>query len=68
MALNRTLTIDCLNKTVTYDDGSNAIAALQISTTRNNWLSLQPGNNVLQIDDTGIANISIVTTWNDRNL
>lgn len=68
MALNRTITVDCGKKTVTYDDGSNAIAALTISSTRNDWLTLAPGNNVYQYDDTGIANITIVTTYNDRNL
>lgn len=68
MALNRTITIDCEKKTVTYDDGSNAISALQISSTRNNWLALQSGDNILQYDDTGIANVQVVTTWQDKNL
>jgi len=66
MALNRVLTVDCDKKTITYDDGSNAIGALTLSTTRNDWLTLQPGNNVYQIDDTGIANITIAMSWNDR--
>ncbi len=68
MALNRTLTIDTAKKTITYDDGSNAIAALTLSGTRNDWFPLAPGANALQITDVGMASTTIVTTWKDRNL
>lgn len=66
MSLNHTLTVDCQKKTVIYDDNSNAIAARVVSTVRNNWLAVAPGDNVFQIDDSGIANMTITTTWYDR--
>lgn len=79
MVLTGTLTVDTDAKTVVYSpDGItqvNAISALALSTTRNDWLPLTPtnngnvvANNTLQIDDAGIANITITITWKDRNL
>lgn len=68
MSLNRTLTIDTNAKTVTYDDGTNAIAGLVLSSVRNDWLPLQPGANLLQVDDVGMANTTIVTTYTRRNM
>lgn len=75
MDINKTLTIDTVAKTVTYFDNSNAISALTLSSTRNDWLPLSPNNgesigvdNTLKYDDTGVANVSIVVTWSDRNL
>lgn len=68
MLINRTLTVDCAAKTVTYDDGTNAVGAITPSTVRNDWLTLLPSANVLQADDSGMTALTIVTNWNDRTL
>lgn len=67
MALNRTLTVDCNAKTVTYDDGTNAYGALSLSNVRNNWLDLKPGTNTLQYDDAATQGVTIGIEFESRN-
>ena len=62
--LNHTITVDCVNKVCYYDDGS--IIPVTFSTVRADWLNLLGGQtNTLQINDAGIANVTVNITWND---
>lgn len=68
MVLNSDLTVDCLNRTVTHSDNTNASAAITFSSVRRNWLNLTAGTaNELQFDDTGTAGVTFKTYWRDRN-
>lgn len=68
MSLNRTLTVDCDKQTVTYDDGTNAYAALTLSSNRANWMTAVGPNLNLKFDDPGTGTIGIVTTFANRIL
>lgn len=68
MLINHALVVDCNLKTITYDDGSNAAGAITPSTVRNDWLTLVPGNNVLQFDDLGTTGVTVLTNWQDRTI
>ena len=66
MALNQTLTIDCDAHTVTLSDGTNALAALGLSSVRVEWLDLSPSANVLTFTDTGTAAVTMTVSWKDK--
>lgn len=67
--LNQAITVDCVFKTVTLQDGANVIGALTPSTVRNDWLTLLPNvGNILQFDDTGTLGVTCQTQWQDRTL
>lgn len=66
-ATNKTLTVDCDAKTITYQDGTNARAALGFSSVRREWLDLNVGSNTLQWDETGVAGVTVGIEWENRN-
>lgn len=68
LPLNTVLTIDCNLKTVTLADGANVISSLTPSTLRADWLTLLPGANLLQYDETGTLAVTVTTKWQDRTL
>ena len=69
MKLNETITVDCKNKTVTLNDGTNAINYLDLSSSRDEWLTLTPGvSNPIVFTETGLAGQTIVMTYEDRSL
>ncbi|MBA4420276.1 MAG: hypothetical protein C0391_03940 [Anaerolinea sp.] len=67
MGLNRVLTIDCARKVIYYDDNTNMVSGLQLSSVRQTWLDLAPGNNTLKFDDTGTNAVTVAISWEDRN-
>ena len=64
--VNTALTIDCENKIAYLADGSRVNVIL--STNREAWLDLQPGNNALNYVDAGTVAVNVVITHRDRNL
>lgn len=66
IGINRTITIDCDAKTVTLDDGTNLIAALSLSTIRDDWLNLQPGSNTITYTETGAVGLTLGAAWEGR--
>lgn len=65
---NTTVTIDCKNKTATYNGVSYA-AGLTWSSNRVQWLDLLPAtNNVLKYEQDGAGNATVVVKWQDRKL
>jgi len=67
MAVDRTLTVDCDAKTITYDDGTNARASLTLSSNRTQWLDLSVGANTLQWDETALTATTVGVEWENRN-
>jgi hypothetical protein len=62
--LNHTITVDCVNKVCYYDDRS--VIPVTFSSVRADWMNLLGGQtNTLQVDDVGIANVTVNITWND---
>jgi len=66
MDLNTDLTVNCDEKTVTFEDGSKPLAALTLSSVRGEWLDLDPGTPELQFDDAGTAGVTIEVYWRNR--
>lgn len=63
-----TITLDCKNKTATYNGVSYA-AGLTWSSNRVQWLDLLPAaNNVLKYEQAGTGNATVVVKWQDRKL
>jgi hypothetical protein len=68
LPIDKTLTIDCLSRTMTLDDGTNVLRWLTAkNTARAQWLDLQPGNNTLRFDDTGTTDVDAVIRLRYRN-
>lgn len=69
VVINETLTIDCKNKTVTREDGTNAISYLTLDSPRDEWLTLDPNsvNSIVYTDD-NTGDYTAVMTWEDRTL
>ncbi len=65
-AVNSALTIDCENKIAYLQDGSRVNVIL--SSNREAWLDLQPGNNALNYVDVGTVAVNVVIMHRDRNL
>lgn len=64
LALNQTLTVDCDTATVTLEDGTRMLSALQVlGTPRQRWLRFTPGANTLRFTDSGTAGVTFVTTF-----
>lgn len=66
LLLNKSLVIDTDKNTIIYDVGTNAMAALGLSTIRQKWLKLIPGNNLLQYDDIGTQAVTALFEWQER--
>jgi len=64
--VNTALTIDCENKKAYLADGTPVNVIL--SSSREAWLDLSPGNNSLNFVDAGTTTITIVITHRDRVL
>lgn len=68
MDLDSSLEIDTYNHIITWLlDNSNQFQAMTLSSTRKQWLKLQPGNNTLVYTDSATGNITLTTTFNKRN-
>jgi len=65
--LNKTLTVDCENKTVTLD-GENAFGFLSLNSARSAWLDLPPGTATLTMIDEGITQVDISIEWQERQI
>lgn len=65
--LNKSIIIDCDNKTISSTDGTNLRAGLSLSTPRGNWLDLQPGANTLRYTETGVAAVTVGIDFEPRN-
>lgn len=68
MEVGHTLTIDCVNKTVEYDNNLSALSALSIDTNRNDWMTLNPGANTITITEDGMTDMDITITWEEVSL
>lgn len=64
-AVGKTLTVDGVNKTITYD-GRGAAAAMAQSPERVDWLRLVPGLNRLRYAGDSGGPVSIVVEWRER--
>jgi len=65
--INKTLIVDCENKTVTLD-GENAFGFLSLNSARSAWLDLPPGTATLIMRDNGITDVDITVEWEDRQV
>lgn len=65
---NTTILIDCENKKVTYEDGTNRLYALGWSPGRSDdsWLDCPPGLNEFQYIDVGMSDVDVAVTHRDR--
>lgn len=70
IALGQSLQIDCAAHTATYlFDNTTAIAAITPANEDSyEWISLSPGNNTLQWDETGVTDMTISVVQNDRQI
>ena len=64
--LNSALTIDCEQRKAYLADGG--MVNVIFSSDRQNWLDLQPGNNSLVYDETGLVAVHVNVTHRDRIL
>lgn len=68
MDIDDTLTVDTLNKTVKITgDKASALSGLVLSTVRQEWLAMNPGNNTLKFEQANTQDVDIVIKWNGRN-
>jgi hypothetical protein len=65
--LNKTLVVDCENKSVTLD-GANAFGFLALNSARSAWLDLPPGTATLVMTDAGITQVDVSVEWEDRQI
>jgi phage-related protein len=64
-ALNEVLTVDAENDIVKLGE-EWAFSGLKLNTQRERYLRLVPGNNTIQIDDAGLAGVTLGVAWRDR--
>jgi hypothetical protein len=67
MGLNETVYVDCENLRCYNTDGQWLHGALELNTKRQDFLTLMPGSNTLQYDDTGTTAVTVVTKWRGWN-
>lgn len=65
--IGEALEIDTFKKTVTYNGATNALAAITLSSVRDEWLPLAVGANVLTYTENPIGKVDIDIAWRDRN-
>ena len=68
MAVGHSLTIDCVNKTVKYDNDLSALSALTVDTNRSDWMTMNTGVNTITITEDGMADMAISITWEETSL
>lgn len=66
MKLNEMLIVDCDARTVTYQDGTNALAAITLNSDRVDWLNIEYGSTQLMYEETGAAGLTVVLEWKDK--
>lgn len=66
MRLNEMLIVDCDARTVTYQDGTNALAAITLNSDRVDWLNIEYGSTQLMYEETGAAGLTVVLEWKDK--
>lgn len=66
MKLNEMLIVDCDARTVTYQDGTNALAAVTLNSDRVDWLNIEYGSTQLSYTETGAAGLTVVLEWKDK--
>lgn len=67
-ATNSAITINCDTKTVTDAEGTNIRGALTVPETRHDWLTLEPGTNEIITTETGLADVDLTFTYEERSL
>jgi len=69
MDLTESLEVDTTAETLTYlkDDTLQMQALTVVSGPRRHWLRIQPGNNTLQYDETGVLGVTVDLTWAERH-
>jgi len=66
--LNSELEIDTYDKVVTWlEDDTRQQQVVELDSARRTWLRLQPGNNTLEFTDVATGNVTLTTTWEDRD-
>ena len=68
MGLTEGLTVDSVNREVTYEDGTNAYRAMTLDTRRLEWLRLEPGENTLVFTDVGTTGLTVNIGYRERAL
>jgi len=66
MKLNDVLTINCVERSVTLQDGTRMQAAIRLDSDRVDWLRFAFGTNTLEFEDDGTLGITVDTTWSDK--
>jgi hypothetical protein len=66
LELDDTVTIDCDNSTMTNAAGTSLLSGKTLNTVRQHWLRLLPGANALTYTETGVADVDLSITWEDR--
>lgn len=66
--LNKTLEIDCENKTIKYlYDNSFIACTFTKSSVRHDWLNLSVGTNEIAVTENGLSGVTVAILTNDRN-
>lgn len=66
MSIDDPLVVDTDGKTVTDEGGNSQLAALALSSVRRDWLKLIAGNNTLQYDETGVTDVDVDWSFEER--
>ena len=66
LELDDTVTIDCDNSTMTNAAGTSLLSGKTLKTVRQHWLRFLPGPNALTYTETGVADVDLSITWEDR--
>lgn len=68
MGLTEGLTVDSVEREVTYEDGTNAYRAMTQNTRRLDWLRLLPDDNTLVFTDAGTNGVTVNISYRERYL
>jgi hypothetical protein len=66
LELDDSITLDCDNSTLTNAAGTSLLSGKTLNTVRQHWLRLLPGANALTYTETGVADVDLSITWEDR--
>jgi hypothetical protein len=68
MAVDDTLYLDSVARTIMDEDGTNAYRAMSRNARRIHWLAIPPGNSTLKFTEAGAAGLAVTTHYEERNL
>lgn len=66
MQLGETISIDCENKTIRHEDEGDIFPALSLPRPQSEWLTLAPGDNLLEFQESGLVAVTVNLTWRER--